>query len=151
MGFATPAQVQSFLREAPVLEKMLVDDGLLLFKYWLGCDQEEQEQRFQERLEDPIKRWKLSPIDVQARAKYDEYTLARDEMFEATHTKAAPWTVVDFNSQKVGRLNLIRDLLDRLPDHRVTEEVVMFPPLAGKPAKERYGGPVKPIETAYED
>ena len=149
MGFCTEEQAQAFLKQVPVFEKLLVDDGILLFKYWLAVDQEEQEQRFAERVEDPIKRWKLSPIDLKARENYRQYGEARDAMFAATHSKIAPWTVVDFNDQKRGRLNLIRHLLDRLPDHKVPETVVKFPPLKGKPSKEKYNGPVKPIEGKY--
>ena len=149
MGFAKPAQVAAFLAQAPVLEKQLVDDGILLFKYWLAVDQDEQEQRFAERLEDPLKRWKLSPIDIAARQKYAAYTKAREQMFAATHSKWAPWTVVDFNSQKRGRLNLIRDLLDRLPDTHVPEVKLEFPALRGKPHKEQYSGVVKPIAGKY--
>lgn len=149
MGFCTPAQVAAFLKQAPILEKQLVDDGILLFKYWLAVDQKEQEERFAERLADPLKRWKLSPIDVQARQKYAAYGKARDEMFAATHRRHAPWTVVDFNSQKRGRLNLIRDLLDRLPDQKVPDATLEFPPLKGRPGVERYTGPVKPIEGKY--
>ena len=145
MGFCTPEQTAQFLRQTPGFEKQLVDDGILLFKYWLAVDQDEQEQRFAERLKDPLKRWKLSPIDLKAREKYSEYGKARDEMFAATHSRQAPWTVVDFNSQKRGRLNLIRDMLDRLPDQQVPEQPFEFPPLKGKPAPERYAGPVKPI------
>lgn len=145
MGFATPAQVKAFLRDAPVFEKQLVDDGILLFKYWLCCDQAEQEVRFAERREDPLKGWKLSPIDLKARELYGEYTAAREAMLKATHSKHAPWTLVDFNSQKLGRLTLIRDLLDRLPDTHIDEPLVEFPPLPGKPKKERYGV-VKPLE-----
>lgn len=144
MGFATPAQVKRFLRDAPVFEKQLVDDGILLFKYWLCCDQDEQEARFAERREDPLKGWKLSPIDLKARELYGEYTAAREAMLKATHTKSAPWTLVDFNSQKNGRLTLIRDLLDRLPDTHVDEPLINFPPLPAKPKKERYGV-VKPL------
>ena len=144
MGFASDAQVKAFLRQAPAFEKMLVDDGILLFKYWLCCDQEEQEQRFAERLKDPLKRWKLSSIDVEARKHYDDYTSAREAMLKATHTDHAPWTLVDFNDQRRGRLTLIRDLLERLPDTTVAEAKVEFPPLAGKPARERYGV-LKPI------
>ena len=146
MGFAGSAQVASFLREAPLFEKMLVDDGILLFKYWLCCDQEQQEKRFAERLRDPLKRWKLSPIDVEARTKYGDYTKAREAMLKATHTPHAPWTLVDFNDQKRGRLTLIRDLLDRLPDTSTEAPKLDFPPLAGKPARERYGV-LKPIPT----
>jgi polyphosphate kinase 2 len=149
MGFCTPAQTAQFLKQAPVLEKQLVDDGILLFKYWLAVDQAEQEERFAERVADPLKRWKLSPIDAKAREKYAEYGSARDQMFAATHGKQTPWTVVDFNSQKRGRLNLIRDLLDRLPDQEVAEEAVEFPPLKGKPGVERYTGPVEPIAGKY--
>lgn len=145
MGFATPAQVKAFLRDAPVFEKQLVDDGILLFKYWLCCDQAEQEVRFAERREDPLKGWKLSPIDLKARELYGEYTAAREAMLKPTHSKHAPWTLVDFNSQKLGRLTLIRDLLDRLPDTYIDEPLIEFPPLSGKPKKERYGV-VKPLE-----
>ena len=149
MEFCTPEQTELFLRQAPVLEKQLVDDGILLFKYWLAVDQEEQERRFAERVSDPLKRWKLSPIDLQARTKYLEYGKARDEMFAATHSKHAPWTVVDFNSQKRGRLNLIRDLLDRMPDEEVAEEPFEFPALKGRLRVERFRGPVKPIAGKY--
>src|SRR5688572_27922008 len=81
MGFADDAQIKAFLRQVPAFEKMLVDDGIMLFKYWLGCDQDEQEERFQERLKDPLKRWKLSPVDIKARLHYDDYTRAREAMF----------------------------------------------------------------------
>ncbi|MBS0225533.1 MAG: polyphosphate kinase 2 [Proteobacteria bacterium] len=146
MGFATDEQVAAFLRQAPVFEKQLVDDGILLFKYWLCCDQAEQEQRFAERSEDPLKGWKLSPIDVKAREQYAAYTDAREAMLKATHTKQAPWTLVDFNDQKLGRLTLIRDLLDRLPDTRIPDDTVTLPPLRGKLHRERYGV-LKPIKS----
>ncbi len=148
MGFATDAQVKDFLKQAPVFEKQLVDDGILLFKYWLCCDQSEQEERFAERNEDPLKRWKLSPIDLEARKRYADYTAAREAMLKATHSKHAPWTLVDFNDQRRGRLTLLRDLLDRVPDTQVKPGQVDFPPLAGKPLKERYGvaKPIKPFQ-----
>ncbi|TWI14026.1 polyphosphate kinase 2 [Aerolutibacter ruishenii] len=139
MGFAKPAQVKAFLGQTPLFEKLLVDDGILLFKYWLTCDQAMQEKRFAERLEDPLKRWKLSAIDVKARERYADYTRAREAMLEATHTPHAPWTLVDFNDQRRGRLTLIRDLLDRLPDTHVPPDGVSLPPLEGKPQKERFG------------
>ena len=138
MGFATDAEVDAFLDAAPKFEKMLVDDGILLFKYWLTCDQAEQEQRFAERIEDPLKRWKLSPIDQSARTKYEDYTKAREAMLKATHSEWAPWTLVDFNDQRLGRLTLIRDLLDRLPDTRCEEPKLDWPPLKGTPKKERF-------------
>jgi polyphosphate kinase 2, PA0141 family len=149
MGYATDTQVEAFLRHAPVFEKLLTDDGILLFKYWLTCDQEKQEERFQERLDDPLKRWKLSPVDVAARSKYSEYTEARERMLEATHTANAPWTLVDFNDQKLGRLTVIRDLLDRLPDVRCDPPELEMPALDGKPKKEKFGvlKPIKPYPT----
>ncbi len=150
MGFCNDAQYKAFLQQAPVFEKLLVDDGILLFKYWLAVDQAEQEERFAERLEDPLKKWKLSSIDVQAREKYADYTRAREAMLKATHTEDAPWTLVDFNDQKRGRLSLIRDLLDRLPDTQVPDSEIEFPPLKGKPQKERFGV-VKPINNHHRD
>lgn len=149
MGYCTPAQTAQFLKQAPIVEKSLVDDGIILFKYWLAVDQQEQEERFAERVSDPLKRWKLSPIDIKAREKYAEYGKARDQMMAATHTRHAPWTIVDFNSQKRGRLNLIRDLLDRLPDQDVKEEAFELPPLKSRIGKERYAGPVKPVAGKY--
>ncbi|KRA78891.1 polyphosphate kinase [Lysobacter sp. Root667] len=144
MGFAKPDQVAAFLKQAPAFEKLLTDDGIVLFKYWLCCDQAEQEERFAERLADPLKRWKLSSIDVEARKLYDDYTRAREAMLAATHSKHAPWTLVDFNDQRQGRLSLIRDLLSRAPEHKLPESTLEFPPLPGKPKKERYGA-LKPI------
>ena len=145
MGFCSDAQYKAFLQQAPVFEKLLTDDGILLFKYWLAVDQAEQEERFAERLQDPLKKWKLSSIDVQAREKYADYGRAREAMLKATHTEDTPWTLVDFNDQKRGRLSLIRDLLDRLPDTQVPDSKIEFPPLKGKPLKERFSV-VKPIE-----
>ncbi|NQX93478.1 MAG: polyphosphate kinase 2, partial [Erythrobacter sp.] len=115
-----------------------------LFKYWLTTDQENQEERLRERLEDPLKRWKLSPIDLAAREKYDAYTEAREAMLKATHTPNAPWTLVDFNDQKRGRLTLIRNLLDRLPDTHVEPPAIDFPDLGRKPKAESYAV-MKPI------
>ena len=146
MGFASADQVRQFLDQVPAFEKMLVDDGILLFKYWLGADQAKQEERLRERLEDPLKRWKLSPIDLAARDKYDAYTEAREEMLRATHTDHAPWTLVDFNDQKRGRLTLVRDLLDRLPDTECEPAKIDFAPLEGLPLEETYGV-LQPIET----
>lgn len=138
MGYASVAEVEAFLKAAPRFEKMLVDDGILLFKYWLTTDQEKQEERLRERLEDPLKRWKLSPVDLAARHRYDAYTAAREAMLKATHTDHAPWTLVDFNDQRRGRLTLIRDLLSRIPDTHEHPEPIDFPELGRKPAKEKY-------------
>src|SRR3546814_7462229 len=144
MGFATDAQVKAFLQQAPAFEKLLVDDGIVLFKYWLCTDQEWQEERFAERLEDPLKRWKLSPIDLKARSAYADYTRAREAMLKATHTKHAPWTLVDFNDQKRGRLTPIRHLLDRLPDKKGPPTRVQLTSQSVEPPNARYGA-LKPI------
>ncbi len=145
MGYANDAQVNLFLEQVPAFEKMLTDDGILLFKYWLTTDQEQQEERLKERLEDPLKRWKLSPVDMAARAKYDDYTKAREAMLSATHSDHAPWTLVDFNDQKRGRLTLIRNLLDRLPDTQVNPPEIEFPDLDHPPMAESYDV-IQPIE-----
>ena len=145
MGFCTPAQTAAFLQQAPVFERLLVDDGILLLKYWLTVDQAQQEERFAERAEDPLKRWKLSPIDLTSRQKYADYTAARHTMLAATHTKHAPWTLVDFNDQRRGRLKLIRHLLDAVPELTVPEVKVEFPPLGHAPLQESFKGRLKPI------
>ena len=145
MGFCKPEETEAFLKQAPRFEKLLVDDGILLFKYWLTVDQARQEERFAERLADPLKRWKLSPIDLHSREKYADYSRARDRMLQATHTKHAPWTLVDFNDQRRGRLAMIRHLLDAIPDRKVPEQTIDFPPLPGKPLRDRPAKPFEPI------
>ncbi len=145
MGFCSDEETKAFLKQAPAFEKLLVDDGILLFKYWLTVDQAKQEERFNERLQDPLKRWKLSPIDLKAREKYADYTAARQTMLKATHTDHAPWTLVDFNDQRRGRLALIRHLLDALPDHEVPNAPLEFPPFGGEPLKEQFRGSLRPI------
>jgi len=150
MGFCTPAQTAAFLDQAPRFEQLLTEDGLLIFKYWLCVDQAEQEQRFADRRADPLKRWKLSPIDLKAREHYEDYGRARDRMLKGTHTAWAPWTLVDFNDQRVGRLTLIRHLLDHLPASLrrappAAEAEGPLPPLGTAPQVERFRGPLKPI------
>jgi len=144
MGYAAQEEVAAFLEQVSAFEKLLVDDGILLFKYWLAADQTEQEARLRERLEDPLKRWKLSPIDLAARAKYDDYTQAREAMLAASHTPHAPWTIVDFNDQRRGRLTLVRDLLRRIPDTHEEPEAMDLPDLGREPVAESYGV-LKPI------
>ena len=153
MGFCTADQTQDFLNAAPEFERHLVDDGMLLFKYWLCCDQAVQEDRFENRLRNPMKRWKLSPIDIKAREHYDDYTEARELMLAATHTDFAPWTLVDFNDQPLGRLTLLRDLLDRVPDTELPLADIPWPPLEHEPRKERYGvlHPIPPYRAPDDD
>jgi polyphosphate kinase 2 len=149
MGFCTDAEYRRFLKQAPIFEQLLVDDGILLLKYWLSVDQHGQEERLAERAADPLKRWKLSPIDLKARDHYAEYGRARDAMFKATHTRDAPWFVVDFGDQRRGRLNLIRHVLDQVPDTHVPVKPLTLPPLPGPPTRETFRGPVKPIRGKY--
>ncbi|KAB7763104.1 polyphosphate kinase 2 [Xanthomonas sontii] len=139
MGYCSDAEYHTFLRQTPLFEQLLVDDGIRLFKYWLCVDQAQQEKRFAERLHDPLKGWKLSPVDLKSRSQYADYTRAREAMLEATHRDYAPWTLVDFNDQKRGRLTLIRHLLDQLPETRLHEPDLDLPPLKQKLHKEKFG------------
>jgi polyphosphate kinase 2 len=136
MGFCTPAECERFLDAAPAFEKQLTDDGIILLKYWLAVDQAEQEQRFADRANDPLKHWKLSPVDLAVRQKYAEVGKLRDTMLERTHTAHAPWFVADFNDQKRGRINLIRHLLEQVPRHDVDIPGIKLPKLRGKPRRE---------------
>lgn len=111
MGFCTPEQHEHFLRETPRFEEILIDGGIVLFKFWLNIGREMQLKRFHDRRHDPLKIWKLSPIDVQALDKWDAYTEARDTMLARTHSSHAPWTIVRSNDKKRARLNAIRHVL----------------------------------------
>ncbi|NJR20356.1 MAG: hypothetical protein HC777_01990, partial [Hyphomonadaceae bacterium] len=132
------------------VEQQLVDEGILLFKYWLAVDQKQQEERFAERAADPLKCWKLSPIDLKAREKYDDYTTAREAMLAATHTSHAPWTLVDFNDQRRGRLTMIRHWLGSLPWEAPEATPLTLPRLKTTPQRERYGV-CAPIPDASDD
>jgi polyphosphate kinase 2 len=132
MGFCTKAQYKAFMAAVPAFEKLLTDDGIILLKYWLAVDQEEQEERFEDRAKDPLKRWKLSPNDLASREKYVEMGKLRDVMIEHTHRPHAPWFVVDYNNQKRGRINLIRHLLQQVPRHDESLPEVKLPKLKGK-------------------
>ena len=136
MGFCTPAQHKQFLKDCPVFEHLITRDGLILLKYWLCVDQEEQEERFAERANDPAKQWKLSPIDMKMREEYVAYGKQRNIMLLATHTDYAPWHVVNFNDQKRGRLNLIAHLLKQLPKREPPGKSPPLPKLPDKPRKE---------------
>src|SRR5262249_43416685 len=137
MGFCSEAQYRRFLADCPLFEKLVTDDGLILIKYWLAVDQDQQEERFEERATDPLKRWKISPIDIKAREQYAAYGQARDVMIRATNAKKAPWFVADFNDQKRGRLNLIRHFLDQLPERAPPDQPLKLRKLSGKPGVER--------------
>ena len=146
MGFCSSEEVTAFLKATPDFERQLIDDGIYLYKYWLCCDQDRQEERFADRLNNPLRRWKLSPVDRKARYLYQAYTEARARMLAETHTAHAPWTLVDFNDQRLGRLTLLRDMLDRLPDTKLPLENIDWPPLDHEPIEEQYGvlKPIKP-------
>lgn len=137
MGFCTDAQYERFMDDCPRFEKLITNDGLILLKYWLTVDQEQQEERFAERASDPLKRWKISPVDMIAREQYQAYGKARDAMLAVTNAKHAPWFLVDFNDQKRGRLTLIEHLLQQLPFRAPPDQPLQLPPLKGKPKRER--------------
>jgi polyphosphate kinase 2 len=149
MGYCSESEYQRFLTDAPVFEQLLINDGVVLRKYWLSVDQEHQEERFAERAEDPLKRWKLSPVDLEARLRYYEYGQARDAMFRATNTDACPWTVVAFDDQRRGRLNLIRHLLTSLPYEQVADEPLSLDPLPSAPRREEFRARIRPIRGWY--
>ena len=129
MGFCSRDEYRRFLRECPSFERgMIVDNGILFFKYWLEVSEEVQEKRFQDRIDDPVKHWKLSPIDLPSREKWFEYSRARDDMLDATDTDYAPWHIVASDDKRQARLNLISHLLDQLPYDSPDPRNVDLPP-----------------------
>ncbi len=139
MGFATEDEVEEFLRSVPQFENMLIRSGIILIKYWFSVSDEEQERRFQGRIDSPLKRWKLSPMDIESRARWQEYSYAKDEMFAATDTKQSPWWVVDGEDKRSARLNCISHLLSSIPYEDVVPATIDLPP-----RPERHGGYVRP-------
>jgi polyphosphate kinase 2 len=128
MGFCSEEEYQEFLRSCPEFERMLVRSGIILIKYWFSVSDAEQERRFQDRLDDPTKRWKLSPMDVESRARWLDYSKAKDEMFAHTDFKQAPWWVVRSDDKKRARLNVITHLLGQVPYEDLTPEPIVLPP-----------------------
>jgi polyphosphate kinase 2 len=141
MGFCTDAEYQEFLRSCPEFERMLIRSEIILIKYWFSVSDEEQEKRFQSRLKDQTKRWKLSPMDLQARSKWVEYSKAKDEMFSYTDIKQAPWYVVNADDKKRARLNCISHLLSLIPYKEIKHEKIILPP------RQKEGGYVRPPMT----
>jgi len=127
MNFCTDDEYWEFLRSCPNFERMLIRSGVTLIKYWFSVSQEEQERRFISRLKDPTRRWKLSPMDLESRAKWEEYSKAKDEMFAYTDTKICPWYVVNSDNKKKARLNVIRHILDTIPYQDLTPEEFELP------------------------
>lgn len=129
MGFCTEQQYQDFLRSCPQFERMLVRSGIILIKYWFSVSDEVQEQRFRARNMDPVKRWKLSPMDLESRRRWVEYSMAKDRMFAATDLKQAPWYVVNADIKRHARLNCIHHLLSLIPYEDLSPEPIALPPL----------------------
>ena len=130
MDFCTEEEYREFLRSTPEFERMLVRSGIILIKYWFSVSDDEQEKRFQGRLKDPTKRWKLSPMDLESRQRWVEYSRAKDDMFVHTDIKQAPWYVVEADDKKRARLNCIRHLLDIVPYEDLTPAPFELPPRA---------------------
>jgi len=128
MGFCTEEEYWQFMRDAPIFEQMLQESGIILIKYWLSVSDEEQEKRFKARMDDPVKHWKLSPMDLEARARWVDYAEAKDRMFAATDLDGTPWNVVEADSKKTARLNLISHLLEQIPYEDVTKKKIVLPP-----------------------
>ena len=128
MGFCTDEEYQEFLRSCPEFERMLVRSGIKLIKYWFSVSDEEQEKRFQKRINDPLRRWKLSPMDLESRARWEDYSKAKDEMFNYTDIKQSPWYVVNADDKKRARLNVIHHLLSMFPYEDLTPMPLELPP-----------------------
>jgi len=137
MGFCSEDEYQEFLRSCPEFERMLIRSGIILIKYWFSVSDDEQEKRFQMRLKTPAKRWKLSPMDMESRANFDEFSRAKDEMFAYTDTKHSTWFTVDADNKKAARLNCIAHLLSMIPHEDLTPEPIKLPPRTKKSRYER--------------
>jgi polyphosphate kinase 2 len=127
MGFCTDDEYERFLRQCPVFEGQLIDDGIIVVKYWFSVSDEEQERRFQSRLDDPLRRWKLSPMDLAARQRWVDYSRAKDAMFARTDTPESPWFVIEGDDKRRARVNCISHLLSKVPYHPVRETRLTLP------------------------
>jgi len=138
MGFASAAEVEQFFKDAPEFERLLVGSGILLLKYWFSISDEEQQLRFQVRIHDPMKQWKLSPMDLQSRVRWEAYTVAKEEMLARTNTSHARWYIVEGNDKRRARLNCIAHLLTQIPYAEVPQEQVALPERVYSPNYERH-------------
>jgi len=129
MGFCTEKEYWDFLHQCPMFERMLIQSGIILIKYWFSVSAEEQERRFRRRIEDPTKRWKLSPMDLESRARWVEYSKAKDQMFLSTDLPDSPWWVIEANDKRRARLNCIHHLLSQISYDRIKPEEISLPPL----------------------
>ncbi len=142
MGFCTPDEYRRFLHQCPIFERLLVEDGFMLVKYWFSVSDDEQERRFRSRLEDPLRSWKLSAIDLESRARWVEFSQAKDEMFVHTDIPEAPWYVVEGDDKRRARLNCIAHLLSIVPYEDVIETPLELPP---RPAGNHYERPPREL------
>lgn len=143
MGFCDPKKVQRFLDLAPNFERLMVESGIILIKYWLEVSADEQTRRLTARIEDGRKTWKLTPMDLKSYTQWDKYTQARDDMFKHTHSEWAPWIVADSNDKKAARLNILSDLLTRIPYKDVPHKKIRLPK---RTADKHYVDPQHPVE-----
>jgi len=134
MGFCSDDQYKRFLKLTPLFEKHVIDSGILLIKFWLEVGNKEQERRFRARIDDPLKQWKLSPMDLPSRAKWYEYSRARDAMLKATDTRISPWYIIRSDDKRRARLNTIAQLLRLIPHKRVPRHTVKLPQRSKKHA-----------------
>src|SRR6266516_3147255 len=148
LGFCTPEEYHRFLRQCPIFERLLVEDGIVLIKYWFSVSDEEQERRFRKRVDDPMRRWKLSDTDLYARSRWVDYSHAKDEMFVHTDIPEAPWFVVEADDKKRARLNCIAHLLSRIPWEPKPEPKIELPP---RQSDDGYVRPPKDLYTYVPD
>jgi polyphosphate kinase len=148
MGFCTEPEYDRFLRQCPTFEDMLIEDGIMLRKYWFSVSPDEQEKRFRERLENPLKRWKLSPMDLESISRWDEYSKAKDDMLAATDTDIAPWTIVESEDKRRSRLNMIAHLLDTVPWSPIELPTLEIP---RRPPGDGYVRPPRELDRAVPD
>jgi polyphosphate kinase 2 len=148
MGFCTPREYTRFLQQCPIFERLLVEDGILLRKYWFSVSDGEQERRFRSRLDDPRRRWKLSQMDLESISRWEDYSRAKDEMFVHTDIPEAPWYVVESEDKRAARINMIAHLLSTVPYHEVQPPSLEFP---ARPPSKGYERPPREMQTQVPD
>jgi polyphosphate kinase 2 len=148
MGFCTPDESRLFMRQAPIFERLLVEDGILLRKYWFSVSDEEQQRRFRSRLEDPMRQWKLSPMDLESITRWEDYSRAKDELMVHTDTREAPWFVVESDIKRHARLNMMAHLLSTIPYTEVQAEAIELP---DRPESKGYVRPPRETSTYVPD
>jgi polyphosphate kinase len=148
MGFCTHREYHRFMHQCPIFERMLVEDGILLRKYWFSVSDSEQQNRFESRLDDPMRRWKLSPMDLDSITRWEDYSRAKDDMFTMTDIPEAPWYVVESDDKRRARINMIAHLLSTVPYHKVKEPTLKLPK---RPAAQGYVRPPMDLQTFVPD